>query len=289
MDRYHSGYPSSYQSSRYPCSNVNYQCATSSIHYSQSVTHSAPPPNASSQGQYNQYSPMNSLTNYGYYQDNNNSASSQAYNNNLQNGSSSNICRYGSSSSAVPQEQGYYSQQYSTSHHENSYSSNRACNTQENLTPNDIEQQQPLTYPKVVSTVNSASRTLAENSISHPKAASDGFGNINPNCISMSTSNFSASQDTKTYCGNYGVATKTTTSEQTPVISSNCVLTPAISQTYQQPLSERFVNTINLFFKTCPHIIFEKSFNGLLWFGKFWFINLHGYLVKPNLFVNLFN
>lgn len=249
MDRYHSGYPSSYPSSRYPCNNVEYQYPSNSVNYQQQVTHSTP--NAvTGQSQYNQYS-HNSLTNYGYYQGNN--STSPMYNNNLQNSASNNVCRYGNNatSSTVPnqQEQGYYTQQYSSPQQgqivqENSYGPSRGCPTQENIispianqVSNDHEQ--PTTYPKVSSVINGTSVTTSESSVTHQKSTPDSFANVNASCVSMSNSNFESCQDNKPYCNNYNISNKAATPDQTSLINSNCTPTPPISQTYQQSSTER--------------------------------------------------
>lgn len=249
MDRYHSGYPSSYQSSRYPCNNMDYQCSSNSVHYPQTGTHSAPPSAVSNQSQYNQYS-HNSLSNYGYYQGNN-STSSPLYNNSLQNSAGNNICRYGNNttSSTVPPEQGYYSQQYSAPQqgqivHENSYGSNRGCPTPATLMSSSTNQasdlEQSISYPKVSSVVNGTSVTMSDTNIPHQKAPPDNFGNVTVNCVSMSSANMESCQDNKVYCNNYSVSNKpTVTPDQTSMINASCTPTPAIAQTYHQPVSER--------------------------------------------------
>lgn len=251
IDRYHSGYSTSYQSSRYPCNNIEYQNQTP-MHYSQLVTHNTPPIAIPGQNQYNQYS-HNAVSNYGYYQGNN-STSSSAYCNNSQNSANNNICRYGNNttSSTVPhqQEQGYYTQQYSASQgpmvQENTYSSTRACSAQENLIPavsnqiaSDLEQ--TTQYPKVSSIINTISVTSSESNMSHQKPTSDSFGKMNVNCVSMNTSSFESCPENKSYCNNY-VSNKASAVDQTPLINTSSEPTTPISQTYQQPVSESMIN-----------------------------------------------
>ncbi|KFM78505.1 Trithorax group protein osa, partial [Stegodyphus mimosarum] len=244
MDRYHTGYPGSYPSSRYPCNNVmDYQCTSNAVHYQQTATsHTASHNTMPGQNQYNQYS-HSTPSNYGYYQGNN-SATSPMYNN-VQNNISNNICRYGNSaaSSPVPQEQGYYSHQYSPQHQgqsiqDNGYGSSRGCSIQENLpaaavnqASNEREQRSPYS---IVSNATGISPLTSENS-QHQKSINESYGSASATAVTVTNSSSEALPDTKLcYNNSYTATPKPNVLDQNSLVAKNCNPVNAISQSYQQ-------------------------------------------------------
>ncbi|PRD31026.1 UNVERIFIED_CONTAM: osa [Trichonephila clavipes] len=251
MERYHSGYPASYQSPRYQCSNnaMDYQCTSNAMHYPQTATNNIPHNTGSGQNQYNQYH-QSSASNYRYYQGNNASASA-AYNTNVSNTVNDNLCRFGRSatSTPVPQEQGYYSHQYSTPQQgqnmQDIYNPTRGCSMQENVTlpvanqiTNDLEQL--ASYSTVNTSIDATA--LKPDNIQLQKSNSESFGNINMD-ISLTNTLADPPQDSKMCMKtNYNTTAKTIAVDPTTITKSFTTATSA-PQSYQQPILEN--NALN--------------------------------------------
>ncbi|CAL1294533.1 unnamed protein product [Larinioides sclopetarius] len=253
MERYHSGYPASYQSPRYPCNNnaMDYQCTSNTMHYPQTAPNNVPHNSGSGQGQYNQYS-QSSASNYRYYQGNNPTASA-GYNSNMPNNISDNLCRYGRSatSTPVPQEQGYYSHQYSAPQQgqniQDIYNSGRGCSMQENLNlpaanqiANDLQQMEQLaSYATVNNTVDSSS--LKSDASQLPKSSSDSFGTMNMD-VTVTNSVTDSMQDKTCLKTSYSTTGKTITSDATPIVTKCFTSTTPAPQSYQQSIPENAAN-----------------------------------------------
>ncbi|XP_055928319.1 AT-rich interactive domain-containing protein 1A-like isoform X2 [Argiope bruennichi] len=252
MERYHSGYPASYQHPRYPCNNnaVDYQCTSNAMHYPQTAPNNVPHNSGSGQGQYNQYS-QTSASNYRYYQGNN--PTGNAGYNNMPNNISDNLCRYGRSatSTPVPQEQGYYSHQYSAPQQgqniQDIYNSGRGCSMQENLTlpvanqiANDLQQMEQLaSYSAVSNTVDTSS--LKSDISQLPKSSSDSFGNMNMD-VTIVGSVTDSLQDKTCMKTSYSTSCKTITSDSTPIVTKCFTPTTPAPQSYQQSIPENAVS-----------------------------------------------
>lgn len=252
MERYHSGYPASYQSPRYQCNNntMDYQCTSNTMHYPQTATNNIPHNTGSGQTQYNQYH-QSSASNYRYYQGNNASASA-AYNTNMPNTVNDSLCRFGRSatSTPVPQEQGYYSHQYSTPQQaqnmQDIYNSGRGCSMQENLTlpvanqiTNDLEQL--ASYSTVNTSIDAAS--LKPDNIQLQKSNSESFGNINMD-ISLTNTVADPSQDSKMCMKtNYTSTNKIITVDPATIVTKSFTTGTTAPQSYQQPILEN--NALN--------------------------------------------
>lgn len=244
MERYPTGYPGGYQSSRYQgnSNTMDYQSTSNAMHYPQAsgnVPHNSIP----GQSQYNQYS-HNSPSNYRYYQGSNSTVNA-GYNNNLPSNTSDNVCRFGRSatSTPVPQEQGYYSQQFPGAQPEQNvqdmYVSNRGCSIQENLTlpvtnqMSDIEQ---LTQYATATVSNSVDTLpLKSDDISLSKQNADDFEDVNMEVSIIGTAG--PSQDKLCLNNNYSVPSKVVSIDQNPVAKT--FVGPTVSQPYQQSMSAK--------------------------------------------------
>ncbi|GBN63654.1 Trithorax group protein osa [Araneus ventricosus] len=258
VERYHSGYPASYQSPRYPCNNnaMDYQCTSNAMHYPQTAPNNVPHNSGSGQGQYNQYS-QSSASNYRYYQGNNPTASA-GYNSNMPNNISDNLCRYGRSatSTPVPQEQGYYSHQYSTPQQgqniQDIYNSGRGCSMQENLNlpaanqiANDLQQMEQLaSYSAVNNAVDTSS--LKSDASQLPKSSSDSFGTMNMD-VTVTNSVTDSLQDKTCLKTSYSTTGKTITSDATPIVTKCFTPTTPAPQSYQQSIPENLRHAPFLF------------------------------------------